>query len=420
MPEFRQQAMAKASTSEMPAAPLKVVGRSEWLMLMGALLFTLSAGAWGFLGTVPTTVSGSGILLRKAGGTLAVTAQDRAVVEAVMVETGTEVTKGELIVRLRVAAGADKLAGAERKLGELRDQRDTLAAYWTQNFSEQSANIGVERAQALTALRNANQALDAAQSELTAAEKLNRDGLSTTPRLDQARQHYFDTVSARDQLNTKLQDLESSLLALRNKRDQALGDADLAVASAETEANTTRDSLREASMVLAPASGKVTEVAVNTSDHVTADARLLVISHGDTALSALIYMPAAELEWLRPGMEARIAPGTVRPEEYGTALGGVVSVSPYPASEEAMRRFLNNDALVRDLVKAGPRTAIRIDLVSDASTPSGLRWSSGNGPNVLVSEGSLASAEVVVRLQSPASLIIPALRRLTGITAAAS
>lgn len=419
-PVFRQQALAHASSPDVPTMPLKVVGRSDWLALGGAGIFIAAAIAWGFLGAVPTTVTGSGILLRKAGGTLAITAEDAGVVEAVLVDAGATVAKGQLVARLRLTASADRLAGAERRLAKLRDQQSQLAAYWSRDLPQQSANIDQERTAAQAALANANQAVDAAQSELTAAQQLTHDGLSTKVRLDQTRQGYFDAVGRRDQLALKLQELEVKLLTLTNQRDQAIGQADLAVVSAEAEAATLRDSLKEASGIVAPQAGRVTEIAVNPGDTVAANARLMVISHGDAALSALVYVPAAESEWMRPGMVARVAPGTVRPEEYGTALGSVTSVSLYPASEEAMRRLLNNDALVHDLVRSGPRLAIRIDLVGDPETPSGLKWSSGRGPNVPVGEGSLASVDVVVREQSPASLIIPALRRMLGISAAAT
>jgi HlyD family secretion protein len=417
---FRQQAMAKVFSSEVPAAPLKVVGRSDWLMLIGAMAFTVVAVVWGFLGAVPTTVNGTGILLRKAGGTLAITAEGRGVVEAVLVETGAEVTKGQLIARLRVTGGEDKLTSAERKLSLLSRERDRLTSYWKENFPQQNADIDADRTATQSSLANANQAADAAKRELDAAAKLFRDGLTTKAHVDEVQQGYFNAVNQRDQLSAKLRDLDTKFLAVKNARDQALSQADLSVESAKADLAAIRDGLEEAMKVYAPSAGKVTEVAVNTGDYVAADTKLLVISYGASTLSALVYVPAAEVEWLQPGMVAHIAPGTVRPEEYGTALGNVVSVSPYPASEQAMARFLNNDNLVHSLVQSGPRNEIRIDLASDPATPSGLKWSSGRGPNVLVSEGSLTSADIVIRKQSPASLIIPALRRLLGVSAAAS
>ncbi len=70
--------MTNASSPEGFAAPLKVVGKPEWLALAGIATIIFAGVAWGFLGTVPTTVTGKGILLRKAGGTVAVTAEASA------------------------------------------------------------------------------------------------------------------------------------------------------------------------------------------------------------------------------------------------------------------------------------------------------------------------------------------------------
>lgn len=416
---FRQQAMEHASSPEGLTAPLKVTGRAEWLALAGAAIAVLAAVTWGFAGSVPTTIAGSGILLRKAGGTLAVTAAESGVVAALSVEAGAEVKKGQTVAQLRLIASEARLAAALHKLETLRKQRDELAAYWNKYLPEQQAQIGAERSLTQEALRNAEEIAAAARFEFDAISTLNRDGLVAKPRLDQTRQAYFGALSRCDDLKIKLQGLEARLLALGNQRDQALDGVNLAIVTAEGEAATARETLHAAAMLIAPQSGIVTEIAVNIGDNVAADTRLVTISYGEPALSAVIYVPATTVEWLRPGMQARVIPGTVRPEEYGTALGTVASVSAFPASEPSMRRLINNDALVRSIMQAGPLLAVRIDLDRDPSTPSGLKWSSGRGPNAAVNEGSLAAAAITVREQPPASLIIPALRRLLGISAQA-
>ena len=45
----------------------------------------------------------------------------------------------------------------------------------------------------------------------------------------------------------------------------------------------------------------------------------------------------------------------------------------------------------------------------------GYRWSSGSGPPTRLSTGTLARAEVTTREQPPIDLVVPIMRRLSGI-----
>ena len=51
----------------------------------------------------------------------------------------------------------------------------------------------------------------------------------------------------------------------------------------------------------------------------------------------------------------------------------------------------------------------------DPSTTSGYQWSSSKGPPLKVVSGTLAASEIVVGTQRPISIVIPFLRKQTGI-----
>ncbi len=140
-------------------------------------------------------------------------------------------------------------------------------------------------------------------------------------------------------------------MALTSQRDQALNQIDLAIIEAESDVTSARDTLDEARTVVAIETGRVTEVEVNPGDNITADTHILTISYGDPALSAVIYIPATSGELIKPGMIARVMPSTVRTDEYGTVIGEVVSVSPYPASQASIQRQLNDTDLARDFLR---------------------------------------------------------------------
>ena len=59
--------------------------------------------------------------------------------------------------------------------------------------------------------------------------------------------------------------------------------------------------------------------------------------------------------------------------------------------------------------------AAKVALERDPSTFSLYRWTSGKGPPILLSSGTLTRAEVTTREQRPIDLVIPLTKRLTGI-----
>jgi HlyD family secretion protein len=58
---------------------------------------------------------------------------------------------------------------------------------------------------------------------------------------------------------------------------------------------------------------------------------------------------------------------------------------------------------------------VHADLEVDPSTASRYRWSSSNGPPLRIQSGTLATAHVIVSEKRPIELVIPLLRKHTGI-----
>jgi HlyD family secretion protein len=137
-------------------------------------------------------------------------------------------------------------------------------------------------------------------------------------------------------------------------------------------------------------------------------------TEGET-LEAVIYMPPDRGKNVKPGMEVRVEPTTIKREEYGSLVGRVITISEFPVTPQGMAAILHNDALVSRFSRDGAPYATRVRLENNPATMSGFRWSSGTGPPLRLSSGTLARAEVTTREQPPIDLVIPVIRRLTGI-----
>jgi HlyD family secretion protein len=142
----------------------------------------------------------------------------------------------------------------------------------------------------------------------------------------------------------------------------------------------------------------------------------LSLETGVTGLELALYLPPADGKRVKPGMPVKIAPSTVRREEFGMLAATVLDVSDFPATQQAMLATLRNDQLVQTFSAKGAPFAARVQLTLDPTTPSGFRWSGGVGPDVKLSSGSLAEGEVTVATRRPISYLIPWLRKISGLS----
>jgi HlyD family secretion protein len=128
-----------------------------------------------------------------------------------------------------------------------------------------------------------------------------------------------------------------------------------------------------------------------------------------------MFLPAQQAKQVIPGMSIEVSPTTVKREEFGFMSGKVAFVSDYPVTQAALMRHFQNEVLVQSLLRDGPVTEVRGRLEADPATPSGFRWSSGKGPAIQVSSGTICTGRIVTKRQVPAELVIPYLKSKGGL-----
>ena len=133
----------------------------------------------------------------------------------------------------------------------------------------------------------------------------------------------------------------------------------------------------------------------------------------EPGLKVFMSVSAMKGKKIQPGMTAEITPTTVKGRIRLYIRNGH-NISEFPITADSLMRLFNNRSFVEDAIRLGPLTSVNIDPVKDTSTRSGFKWSSQKGAKVLVTVGTLCSGEVVVKLQSPISLVIPKLKEWIG------
>jgi hypothetical protein len=131
-------------------------------------------------------------------------------------------------------------------------------------------------------------------------------------------------------------------------------------------------------------------------------------------LEAIVFISADVGKRVRKGMRSKVTPSTVTAFEYGSIEGIVTDVGNFPSTPESMQSILNNKSLVDTFLMNGPVIMVRVQLIADAATYSGLKWTSSSGPTYIITTGTLVQAEVMTSSQSPISFFIPFLKKTVG------
>jgi HlyD family secretion protein len=133
-------------------------------------------------------------------------------------------------------------------------------------------------------------------------------------------------------------------------------------------------------------------------------------------LDALLFLPPERGKNVKAGMDVRVEPSTVKREEFGMLVGKIVSVSEFPITPQGMLAMLHNETLAQRFAREGAPYAAMVRLERDDKTPSGYRWAVGSGPSLALTSGTLTRGEITTRQQRPLELVLPFLKRLTGVT----
>lgn len=171
-----------------------------------------------------------------------------------------------------------------------------------------------------------------------------------------------------------------------------------------------RTELDLASRVVSPYAGRILEIKASPGDVVQPGMPIVMLERADRAaddLKAVLYVSVADGGEVEPGMEVFLSPSSVKKEEYGLLLGKIESVAKFPSSLEGMVQTLGNADLAQMLAGGMVPIEVKVSLSADAKTASGYKWSTGEGPPVKISSGTLSAGTITISEIRPISMLIP-------------
>lgn len=413
-PIFRAAAVDRLASPDQLDQLVRVTRPVDWLAAVMIVLTIVALTGWGFWGRVPTRVAGDGLLIGDGGTIADAVAATAGRLGSVDVAVGDRVTEGQVVAHLSQGDIEARAAGAVATVREREREHQELGAAIDRELTALAASTSARKTGQEQVIASSEERAATLVGDLTALNAMIKQGLATQLDIEQLR---VELSAARQRIT----DARNEIMALdglkadreaQRARERML--SQFRVDDARREADQLSAALERDTRVVSPIAGRVTEIKVSPGAVLAPGTPVVAIETIEKTLRAMVYLPADGGKTVLPGMAVRIAPATVKREEFGTLMGTVVSVSDFPETPEGMAAILHNGDLVKKFAENGVLYGAVVQLTTDADSVSGYRWSSGNGPPAHLSSGTLAHAEITTRERRPVDLVLPLIRRMSG------
>ena len=412
---FRERAVDSASSPESINRVAPIVSARLWVLLAGAGAVVATFTAWGFFGSIPLTVRGTGILIE---GSMVVAAEAPADgrIGDLLAKPGDRVEQGQVLAVVANPLLEAQRIDAENAAARLREQdanitaaEDVASAAFTasMNVRDSECRRRIDRAAAI--------ALDFSKA-VEVKRDLVRQGLLAESEL-------LTIANATLEIERSLSEARSELLRIqadrteasirrqqdRQRRENGISDADALVGQLAARMSAERN-------VIAPRPGKLVQLTRSPGDVVHKGNTVAIISDaGDGRLRCYAFFPLTEGKRVQKDMHAHVEPSIADRERFGVISSVVRDVEPVVGTRDSFLRIMNSPEVAQDIERRyGGTVSAVIDLEVDAASPTGLRWTGGVGYPKQLTPGTLCDVDVVTEDVAPISLLVPWLKQAFG------
>jgi HlyD family secretion protein len=396
--------------------PVQIVKPVGWLQVIAVAIALVGGVTWAALLEVPTVVRGKGLLL-SVHGIAEITMPSRGTLTRLPIHEGSDVKAGDLVASIAQPEARMQLT---TKRALLREAQERLARHLDLNQRTRDAQSAADAVRT----REAETRITLLTSEFTVLQDRDKN----------LREFAAKGMTAREQMlanQAKLHEVEISIGTARAEIAAVASQAELARLQQERDLSGVRDQISQLTTetaelrkllttqieVRSPYSGRIVEMKAVAGNFLDAGAPLMTVLRDDDgdpttgALRAIAYVSPADGKKIKPGAKVLVAPSSVERSEFGMIRGTVLSAAATAATTAGMMNVLKNDQMVRTLSAGGAPFMVVIALEPDRSTKSGYAWSSSGGPNLQLSGGTIADAEVVVQQRRLLGVVVPSLAR---------
>lgn len=414
---FRKQALDRAASPEQLDQLVQVIAPKNWLPLAALSSLVISGVVWSFVGRIPVTVAGQGVLIYP-GSVVDFQSPSSGRILNISAKVGDWVKKGDVLATIDQAELQKQLEQQRTKLTDLTAQNKTANALQTRRSSSEKSAV-TQQIESLEAQLQTNQALmprlkDRWQRRLAlkAQGGISEDTVLEAERMYQESADKVATLKAQlKELVAKDETAAERDFEASTTRSKQIQEVKQAIGQLETQ-------LKSNGQITSQHNGRILEITATPGQVLTQGVRIGTIAaeaeNSTAELKGITFFADGDGKKIQPGMKVEITPATVQRERFGSIIAVVNDVSPFPVTQEGVARIVGHPAIAQNLTSKGAQIQVSTQLQQDPSTFSGLRWSSTKGPQLKVSSGTTANVQVTIEERAPISFVLPIFRSWTG------
>jgi HlyD family secretion protein len=430
---FRKKSLERLSSPERLDQLLRVVDRKSWLPLVVAAILLAILLAWSIFSRVPVNAHGRGILVRPRE-IVELRAPGDGFISALHIGVGDSFDGGALL-------GAISRPDLEQELALQRAKKSELAALINpadpseeyieghiraaRDLAEELRNEGLqavaEERRRLEEQRELARALsDSLRARLESRRELHDQGIIAREEIIDSELEWTDSLAKLSAIDADLWELRTTELEIEDQyldRLERITDRERQFADIDREISRLTAVLEEEGTIVSESAGRLLEISALAGEFVEQGDRIgsIAVRSKDDPFVSLTYFTVRDGKRMRPGMEIQVTPDPVERARYGSILGTVTSVSPYPVTLAEAEKVVGNREIAESLVSNGYRIQVFAELRRDPETHSGFDWSSSKGPPLEITAGTTTTARVAVDRRAPITFVLPILKSSVGM-----
>ena len=411
---FRKVSLERLSSPEQLDHALHVTTPKGWVGLLALFSVLAAALTWGILGSIETTVTGQGLVVRTGGVFNIVSLGSGRVTEAAA-RVGDAVRKGQVVATVAQPAMLDKLEAAREQLTNATSAHLLLKTAHAANDRLRLEALNQNRANIRQEIQDTQEQIKLVLEQIPVEESLLQKGLITKQTTLQTKQKLITMRSNIDKLTAQLKQADSDQAVMENQSKVEEQDGRRKIEEMRRNVEAVQRELDRASKVITPWDGRILEEKVYAGALVQAGSPLFNMEALVKHLAIAAYVPSGSAKEVSVGMAVQLSPAGMPSEEFGYVLGHVTSVAEFPVTMEALMRNFENESVARNFMGNGPVSELAVEFDRDAARPDTLKWSSRETPPGKVTSGTICSVRIVTRSQAPITMVLPILKKTLGL-----
>jgi NHLM bacteriocin system secretion protein len=411
---FRKSALEKLSTPEKLDQLIKVTGPKAWIALITVFLALGTGIGWAVFGKVKTKLSATGVVLGGEVHEVVSTSQGQLI--GLKVKMGQTVKIGDIIAEIQQPELIQQIEDARAVLADRNLEMGKLRSYGGQGSQIENEIISQSRVTIQGEIESERKKLLFLNNQLESENDLLNKGLIVKSQVANTKQQIDASINTIERLKTQIVETSSRQHNIGFDLQQRISLQNQRISESERNLQFLIERFDTQSKIKSPYNGEVVEVLTDAGVVVGAGTPLFKLKNlvGDNLsnkLRGVLYVPSKDGKKIKNGMDAFVVPSTVQPQEFGFIKAKVTYVSDFPITQQGMMTSVKNDQLAKGLLSSGPLFEVHVEFEKDKNSFSGFKWTSANGPDIDIKEGTSCMGKITIKQENPAAIVVPALKK---------